>query len=293
MEKIRLISDSACDLTHELAEKYDIKILPVSVMYGGAEHKEYDEIKPEEYWDFLETATEQPSTAQISPATYIEAFEEAKNEGYTTVICVAVNAAGSGTYNSGIMARDMFIAEHGEDMKIHMVDSQNYSYAYGYALILARNEISNGAGVDEVLDIINDHCSRVEAAASVFTLKYLKKSGRVSGATAIVGEALGIKPVIHLCSKGVDTVGKVRGEKAAVSELLKFVDSRIDKSRDQNGAAVVLCAKTNEEYIQMVEDYLHNTAGVKEVMRIPLGASICTNTGPNLVGIVYYGEKRA
>ncbi len=292
MSKIRLMIDSACDLTHELCEKNDIKVLPVTIMYNGSEHKEYEEIDIKEYWDVLETSETAPSTAQISPAQYIEAFEEAKAEGYTDVICLVVNAAGSGTYNSGIMARDMFYADHGEDMKIHMIDSQNYSYAYGSAMLLARRAIDNGAEVSEVIDIIKDHCSRVEAAACVFTLKYLKKSGRVSGAAAIAGEFLGIKPIIHLCSCGVDTVGKVRGEKPAVNGLLDFVDSRMDKEQNQDDVACVLYANTSEEYIQMVEDFLYEK-GASKVARIPLGASILTNTGPNIVGIVYYGKKRA
>lgn len=291
--KICLMTDSASDLTQQIAKEYDIRVLPVTITYGGKEHKEFKELDIKEYWDYLETSDEQPTTAQISPNQYMEAFEEAKSDGYDEIICLTINAAGSGTYNSGLIARDLFYGEFGEDMKIHMVDSKNYSYAYGSALVRARKMIDEGKNSAEIIEMIEDHCSRVEAAATVFTLKNLKKSGRVSGASAYVGELLGIKPVIHLCSSGVNVVDKVRGDKMAVKGLLKFVDGRMDKTANQSDCACVLYTKANEEYNQMVEDFLCETAGIKDVLRIPLGGSICTNTGSNIVGIVYFGEKRA
>lgn len=290
--KICLMADSACDLTREIAKENDVRILPVTITYSGEEHKEFEELSTVEYWDVLETIEEQPTTAQIAPVQYVEAFEKAKADGYDCVICLTINSGGSGTFNSGLIARDLFYGDHGEDMKIFMVDSKNYSYTYGSALVRARKMIDEGKTPEEIVEMMEDHCSRVEAAATVFTLKHLKKSGRVSGASAYVGELLGIKPVIHLCAGGVDVVEKVRGDKMAVKGLLKFVDGRMDKSRDQSLCACVLHGKTSEEYIVMVEDFLKER-GVKDVIRIPLGGSICTNTGPNLVGIVYFGEKRA
>ena len=290
--KICLMTDSASDLTHEIAKEYDIRVLPVTITYGGKEHKEFEELDLKEYWDFLETSDEQPKTAQITPVQYVEAFEKAKADGYDEVIFLAINAAGSGTYNSGLIGRDLFYGEHGEDMKIHIVDSKNYSYTYGSALVRARKMIDEGKTSGEIIEMMEDHCSRVEAAATVFTLKNLKKSGRVSGAAAYVGELLGIKPIIHLCASGVNVVEKVRGDKMAVKGLIKFADGRMDKSANQSDCACILCGKTNEEYIKMVEDFLKEN-GVKDVLRIPLGGSICTNTGPNVVGIVYFGEKRA
>jgi len=290
--KICLMTDSASDLTHQIAKEYDVSVLPVTITYGGKEFKEFEELDIKEYWDFLENNDEQPTTAQITPVQYMEAFEKAKDDGYDEVICVTINAAGSGTYNSGLIARDLFYGEFGEDMKIHMVDSMNYSYAYGSALVRARKMIDEGKSSAEIIEMIQDHSSRVEAAATVFTLRNLKKSGRVSGASAYVGELLGIKPVIHLCSSGVNVVDKVRGDKMAVKGLLKFVDGRIDKTADQSKCACVLHGKTNDEYLIMVEEFLREN-GVEDVLRIPLGGSICTNTGPNIVGIVYFGEKRA
>lgn len=293
MEKICLIADSACDITREMAREYDIRVLPVSITYAGGEHKEFEEIKIEEYWDFLEQNEELPSTAQVSPVQHLEAYEKAKADGYTKIIELLINAAGSGTFASATVARDMYYAEHGHDIEICLIDSKNYSITYGKALILARRAINNGASFEQAIEIINEHISRVEAAAAVFSLRQLRKSGRIGGASALAGALLGIKPLIHLCDGSVDVVDKVRGDKQIIKKLCDYVDSRMDADYDQSEALYLLCSKIPEEYIVQVEAHLCEKCGVKSIERIPLGCSITTNTGPNILGIVYYGKKRA
>ena len=293
MEKICLMTDSASDLTHEMAKEFDIRILPVTITYAGKEHKEFEEINVSEYWDYLEENDELPTTAQITQAQYMEAFERARKDGYQKIIAVLINGNGSGTYASGIVARDLYCAEHGKDMQICLIDSQNYTIAYGKALILARKAIRNGASFEEAIAKIHDHISRVEAAAAVFSLRQLRKSGRINGAAACVGELLGIKPLIHLSNGGVDVVDKVRGEKVLIQKLCNFVDGRMDNAMPQDDAIYIIYSKVPEEYILTIEEHLRTKHGLDHVERIPFGCSVSTNTGPNILGIVYYGEKRA
>lgn len=293
MEKICLMTDSASDLTHKMAQEFDIRVLPVTITYAGQEHKEFEEIDVFEYWDYLEEHEELPTTAQITPTQYLEAFDRARKDGYDKIIAVLINGNGSGTYASGIVARDLYYAEHGQDMEIRLIDSKNYTIAYGKALILAREAITNGASFEEAAALIEDHVSRVEAAAAVFSLRQLRKSGRINGAAACVGELLGIKPLIHLCNGGVDVVDKVRGEKALIQKLCSFVDERMDPNASQRDAIYIIYSKVPEEYIRFVEEHLREKHGLDQVERIPFGCSVSTNTGPNILGIVYYGEKRA
>lgn len=292
MEKICLITDSPSDLTHELAEQNDVRVLPVTVNYGGMEHKEFEEIDIYEYWDFLEQNEELPSTAQITPAQYIAEFHRAREEGFTKVLCLVINANGSGTYASGMVARDLFYAEHGEDMEIRILDSQNYTIAYGQAMVLARHAIENGATFEQVIELVEDHISRVEAVAAVYTLRQMRKSGRIGGAAACVGELLGIKPLIHLCGGRVDVAEKARGERNLLSKLCEYVDSKIDREAPQKDACAIIHAKVPEEDFVFIETFLREKYGLTDVPRIPFGCSLTTNTGPNVIGIVYYGKKR-
>ncbi len=293
MEKICLMVDSAGDLTKSMAEEYDIRVLPFMITYGGCEHREFYDIDVAEYWDYLEQHEELPTTAQITPTQYLEAFASARADGYQKLIVVTINGNGSGTYGSGVIARDLYYAEHGRDMEIALIDSKNYTIAYGKAMILAREAICAGASFSDVVALIEDHVSRVEAAAAVFSLRQLRRSGRINGAAACVGELLGIKPLIHLCNGEVNVVDKVRGEKTLVQKLCDFVDARIDQHAPQERALHIIYSKVPEEYIYLVETHLREKYGFSHVPRIPFGCSVSTNTGPNILGIVYYGEKRA
>ena len=290
MEKICLMTDSASDLTREMAQEFDIRVLPVTITYAGAEHKEFEEIDVFEYWDFLEENEELPTTAQITPAQYLEAFDRARQDGYEKIIAVLINGNGSGTYASGIVARDLYYSEHGQDMEICLIDSKNYTIAYGKSLILARQAIVNGAGFEEVVRLIEDHVSRVEAAAAVFSLRQLRKSGRINGAAACVGELLGIKPLIHLCNGGVDVVDKVRGEKAVVSGIIRKVSDRVVQSEKQN--ALLLYGDVPAARIEELEKRLFTELGFMGVTRCPIGVSVITNTGPQALAVAFYGRGR-
>ncbi|MEG2569880.1 MAG: DegV family protein, partial [Clostridia bacterium] len=199
---------------------------------------------------------------------------------------------GSGTYASGMVARDMYLEEFGGDMDIRVIDSKGYTIAYGYALVRAREAINSGAQFDDVVEIVYDHISRVEAVAAVYTLGQMRKSGRIGGAAGLMGELLGIKPVIRLCDGVVDVIEKVRGERALLAKLTECVGERIDREANQNDACFIIYGKVEPADIDFVEDYIKRDMGISNVRRVPFGCSITTNTGPNVIGIVYYGKKR-
>lgn len=292
MEKVCLITDSASDLPKDLAQEYDIWVLPVTVTYGGKEAREYYDIEPKEFWDFLETHEELPSTAQISPAQYLEAFARAEAEGYDKVICLMINGDGSGTLASGKVAIDLYRTEHTGGLDIRLIDSKNYTIAYGQAMVLARQALREGVGFEEVVSLVEDHISRVEAVAAIFTLRQLKKSGRINGAAAFMGELLGIKPMIHLCDGQVNIPVKVRGDKALLPKMFDYVRERADRSADQRRACFVIHGDIPDREKEEVHAFLREEFGLENVRDIPFGCSLTTNTGPNVIGIVYYGEKR-
>ena len=292
MEKVCLITDSASDLPKEYAERYDIWVLPVRVTYGGVEKKEFYDIQPPEFWDFLEGNEELPSTAQITPSVYMAAFLKAKELGYTKVLCLMINGNGSGTYASGKVAVDLFYSEYGRELDIRVLDSKNYTIAYGQALVLARKALEDGANFEEAVELVEDHISRVEAVAAIFSLRQLKKSGRINGASAFVGEILGIKPVLHLCDGQVNIPIKVRGDKGLLPKMFDYVRQRAVRGADQKDAMFIIHGKVSDQEKAEVARFLEQEFGVKDVPFIPMGCSLTTNTGPNVVGIVYYGEKR-
>ncbi|MDL2288370.1 DegV family protein [Oscillospiraceae bacterium OttesenSCG-928-F05] len=290
-EKIHLMADSPCDIPREDVEKYGIEIIGVDITYDGQTKQEFYEIDPPDYWKDLERLEEIPVTAQVTPARYLDLFLKAKTAGCTHLMCMTISSTASGTFNSGVVAKGLFYEEHGDAMRIEMVDSRGYSMVYGQVLLEAARMRDEGRSFDDILAAAREGCARAEALFLVYSLKHLKKSGRITGAAAFVGEALGLRPVLR-CIDGVITiVQKARGDKnvggAMVAELQKCIKN--PETQD----IIVVHADVPETEIQHIEALLHENFHPKSVRRAYLGPCVTTNTGPNALGIVYFGEKRA
>ena len=196
MEKIHIVSDSASDIPQALCQRFAIEIIPVSLTFGGRTIREYYDITPEQYWKVLEESDEIPRTAQISLNDCLNTFLRAKNNGYTHVVAVLMNSAGSGGYQSACVARDMFYEEHGREMVIELIDSRSYSYVYGRIVIECARMREAGRSFAAIAATARDMVRSVQAYLGVFNLRHLRRSGRISGGAAFVGDKLGLRPSI-------------------------------------------------------------------------------------------------
>ena len=192
MEKIHILTDSSSDIPQGLVEQHGIEIVPLMLSHGGRTFREYYDITPAECCRLLEESDEIPSTAMATPAVFLESYNRAFERGCTHLIGVLINGSGSGTYQAACLAKGMFEEEHGEGaMVIEVFDSRTYTYIYGHIVVKAAEMREQGESFEAITSVIRSRLSRVEAYLGVYTLKYLKKSGRISGGAAFVGEALG------------------------------------------------------------------------------------------------------
>lgn len=137
MRKIKIVTDSACDIPRELEEKHQIRILPFSITVGDQSYVERRDFTPEEFYGILESSPKIPSTAQYTAMQFTEVYEELFGEGYTNVIYVSINAKGSSTNSNAHLAKKQFFEAHPEadgEFEIDIVDSQTYSMGYGYQI---------------------------------------------------------------------------------------------------------------------------------------------------------------
>lgn len=290
MEKIHIFADSCADIPKELCERYRIEIVPVTIEYDNKSIREYYDISPEEYWDVLQTSSMIPQTSQITPALCYDTYKRAKAQGYTHVMGVVINAAGSGGYQSACIARDLFYSEEGTDMVIELIDSESYAYLYGHIVVNAAKMRDDGESFEAIVAVTKSRLSRVEGFLGVYSLKHLKKSGRISGGAAFVGEALGLRPISHVISGRVDVCDKVRGDKNLIPRMVEKVMERVVSPETQT--AYLLYAVTPEEHLKQAETLLLTKAGFQAVERYPIGASVTTNAGPLAVAIFFYGKPR-
>ncbi len=288
MGKIALLTDSACDLPLELEKKYpQIEILPFEITVGGQTYVERRDFTFESYYDLLAKSTEIPKTSQITAVRFLERFCAYADEGYSDLIYVSINRAGSGSNDAARMAANMLCEERpGTAMRVHVVDSRTYSMAYGWHVCEAARMLQSGADAPTLVAYLEDKFARMEVMLSMYTLRYVKKSGRVSAAAAFAGELLGLRPIIRMIDDKTATVAKVRGDTAVMPGLIAQAKKRMAEGSPYGVGG------TDEGNIKMLAKMCKAEFGRPPVATFLLGACVATNTGPNAVAIVYEGEQR-
>lgn len=290
MEKIRIVVDTSSDISVEDAKTLDIDLLPVSVVIKGQTYREAYDIGKEEFWRVLQTEGEMPSTCQITPEQMTEAYKRAISEGITHVIVVTISSTGSGMLNSAHVAKNLLFEEQGEVLNIEIIDSLAYSYVYGVPVMEAAKKVKNGAGFYEIVDFLKDRLSRLEGYICVFNLKFAKKSGRISGVSAFVGEVLGFRPIMHIMNGRVYLADKVRGEQEMMSKAVSLARSRAVNIEKQTVYVMfgALEQKEKDMFIDKIKTELC-PAAIKEGK---IGCSVSLNAGPLVCAVVFEGEKR-
>ena len=287
MKKFVVLTDSTCDLPEELAKQYDIDILCFKIALDGEGYTERVDFSAEQFCEMLEKADGLPMTAQITQFEFYDRFEEYDRQGVEEVLYISINAGGSGTNAAAHAAAEQYAQVHPESkMKVYIVDSHAYSMAEGVGVIDAEKMLTDGKTMEEVVDYLNDKYARMEILLTAYTLKVIRKSGRISAAAAIAGDLLGIHPIFTLNDGVSQVVKKVRGDKAVLGGMAGMLASRIAQGTPYYIG--VSDHKYDEEYIEACTKKVgYAPAGV-----FHLGCAVLSNTGTEAVGLVFEGQKR-
>ena len=280
---VRIICDSASDITQEQAKEWGITVLPLKILWDGEEYQDGITMKPGKFFEKLIETDELPTTSQISPYDFDKAFQEVVDAG-DTAICFTISSKLSGTYQSANIAKEEF----GDN--IIVVDTLNA--AVGEQIIVKRAiELrDSGKSAQDIADIINEEKKKVKIIALIDTLEYLKKGGRISATTAMAGAVLNIKPVVAIEDGEIGVLGKARGSKNGNNKLMELVQKNgIDFSRP----FLLTYAGLNDDLLQK---YIKDSSSLyegktKELGIVPLGSVIGTHVGPGAIGIAFFAEK--
>lgn len=285
MSKIAILTDSSCDIPQELADKYGIDIMSFIMTLDGTDYVERKDVTTEEFYDVLRNGAGVPSTAAITPIQFCERFCKYVDEEYTDVLYVSICKNGSSTYNNALMAKRMLEEERpGHNLRIHLVDSQTYSMVFGWYVCEAARKIRNGAELKHVIEELTDILNRSEICLAAFSLKQMKKSGRISAAAAFAGELLGLRPVIQLNYGVSKVVAKVRGNDAVPAAMIKHVMSRVDNVEEMEyQIGYTDCEEQMKELVKQCK----KAFGHPPVDVFHLGGVVSCNTGPDAVTITY------
>lgn len=284
MQKILIMTDSACDLDKETIEELGIKVIPFTITFGDKSFKETFDKSTLEVYDMMENFSDIPKTAQITAFEFEENYNEFYQQGYTDIIYVAINSKGSATYNNSIMAKESFFENHPEakdKLRIYNLDSKCYTGVYGYPITEAVKKIKKGAEAEEIVAYFEEWFNIAAVYAVPMSLKYAKKSGRISAAAAFAGEMLGLKPLIEFADGGTSTVEKVRGEKNIIPRMLVCLDKKMVPQTPY----MMVCGK-DDTLAKELEKEIAKKYGRKAEAYYRVGAAVAANIGPDLVGVI-------
>ncbi len=289
MNKTAILCDSCSDIPAELLEKYNIDMLNFHIVLDGVDYIERESFTNDEFYNMMRSAQGVPTTAAINIIEFTEKFCEYVDANYDNVIYFSMNKGGSATHNNAIMAIDMVCEERpNHKTHIHVIDSRTYSMTYGWYICELARKIRNGGDVKIAIAEFKDKMTKAEIILGPYSLKQMKKSGRISAAAAFAGELLGLRPIITLIDGETKVNSKVRGDEKVIPAMLNLCKERTTNAEDFE----YMIGYTDMLRVNDLVRAASKQFGKEPVTVFKLGGVVSANTGPDVLALVYLGEKR-
>lgn len=285
-----ILTDSSCDLPAELAQELELAVLPLTLTLGGREYANYldgREIGFSEFYNRIRQG-EVAVTAAANLKAYLSLMEPILRSG-RDILLLVFSSGLSSTYQAALLAVEELSPRYPQ-RKILTVDTLCASMGQGLLVYLAARQRAEGRSIEEVRDWAEKEKYHLCHWFTVDDLMYLKRGGRLSAATALVGTALGIKPVLHVDNEGhLVNVGKVRGRRASLAAL---VDKMAELAVEPQGQTVFISHGDCPEDAKAVEQMVKQRFGVKQVIISYVGPVIGAHSGPGTLALFFLGKER-
>ncbi len=272
---VRVVTDSACDLTDELIERFGIEIVPLTIRFGSEEFVDRVELTNADFWRRMAASTALPETAAPSAGAFETAFQSLADSGATEIICINLSSKLSSTMQSAQIAAKAFSA----DCRVEVVDSLSVSMGLGRLCMTASELAADGASLDAIVAKVIDERSRTKLFGALDTLDNLRRGGRIGNARALLGSMLSIKPIIEVRDGAVEEAGKVRTRSKAMRALVaKVAAGPVEKLSVLDGDAPDV-----DELLRMLEPIVPRS----EIEVGKIGPVIGTHGGPRVLGVTF------
>lgn len=287
-ENVRIITDSGCDISLEAEKEWSkyLVVLPFAVTINGETKLDRIDITPDEFYKILKENQEIPKHSQITQIQFEDKFRELYAEGVRDIIVETINSYGSQTCAQAQIAANN-VSEELKDLRIHVVDSRNYTLTYGYPVIEACKKLSDGQSVESVVSYLKDWASHSESFIIGFELRHMKKSGRISAAASFLGELMGLKPLIVLYDGVTEVLRKARGEKAVIDAAVETISSRMIPK-----TAYTIITTTRPDMDKEFIEKMTKKVGYGPAMVEKCGVVVSCNAGPEFIGVLIRGQDR-
>lgn len=278
---IRIVIDSTSDVTDEIIEKYNLKMVPLTVNFENESFLDKVELSSSEFFEKLEKAEKLPTTSQVSPGAFVEAFSEILLEG-DQILGIFLASEFSGTYDSARIAKDMIGSDN-----IRIIDSRSVCLGTFSLILEAIRLVNEKKTIDQIVAELEATKDKVVAIAGLDTLKYLEKGGRLSKGQAVVGSILNIKPVIEIKDGKLAVIEKVRGK----NKTIKWIDEWIEKNNyDLSDKTVLLFHARSYDQLKVLRETIEEKYKIKEIIEQEIGPVIGTHAGPGVLGVSFLNK---
>lgn len=276
MSNIKIICDSLADLPKELIDKYDIHVVPLSVIFDEKEYVDGIDITKEEFYKMLRESDKLPKTSQVTYMSFKNAFEKYIEQG-KTVLYIGGSSNASGTYQSAVMAKNDIEGD------LHTFDSLSLSIGIGGFIVSAAKLANEGKSVEEIISHLETLKDTSSVLFTVDTLEYLQKGGRVSLARATIGNMLNIKPLLGVEDGSVASIAQARGKKQIVSKIVEILKEKYGE--DLTDKHIIIGCGDNEDDLDILRKKLESELKFGELVSVNIGSCICAHTGPGVIGL--------
>ena len=290
MSEFVLLTDSSADLSQEMAEEIGVTVLPLSFTIQGRSYHNYPdnrEMDPALFYDMLR-AGELATTAAVNVEEYVQVMEPILQAG-KDVLVLAFSSGLSSTYQASVIAVEE-LKEKYPDRKIYTVDTLCASLGQGLLVWMAAQEQKKGSNIEEVRDWVEAKKLNLCHQFTVDDLHFLKRGGRISATTAVVGSMLQIKPVLHVDNEGhLINIGKARGRQASLKALV----DKMEKTVTEEGKKTVFISHGDcRKDAVTVADMVRERFGTQDIRINYVGPVIGAHSGPGTLALFYLGTER-
>jgi DegV family protein with EDD domain len=276
---VKIITDTTACLAPEIAQKYDIPVIPQVIHFGEESYLEGIEMDTETFMRRLKSASELPKTAAPPIELFIEQFKRLIPSG-EPILCIHPSAEVSGTVRSATVAAQDF-----PDAEIHIIDTRLVSSPLATLVQLAAEWAAEGVGVEAIISRLEEHSKRCRIYFLVDTLEYLARGGRIGGAAALLGGMLQIKPILRLHEGKVDQYERERTHKRAIVRMKEIVLEQIP--HDGTGYLSIMHAGVYSQGKALAEE-LGKLINQPYVPVVNVPPAIVTHGGPGILGTGFF-----
>jgi DegV family protein with EDD domain len=272
---IRVVTDSSCDLPQSLVDALRIEIVPLTIRFGDEELVDRDELDTDEFWHRLEHVKALPETAAPSAGAFEAKFRELLARGATGIVCINLSSHLSAT----MQAAQVAAAAVARDIPVQVIDSQSASMGLGNLCLTAARRAADGDSLESIVNEVVNRRDRTKLFATLDTLEFLKRGGRVGNARALLGTVLSIKPVIEVREGVVEEAGKVRTR----SKALRLLAAKASEEKIEHLAVLHGNAPDLDELLELLEPVFPRD----DINTGVVGPVIGTHAGPRVIGVTF------